>query len=176
MKPAQHLISMPYSAHASTVSSNQPPRRDMSNARSYIRAIAMHPPLVKELQNWYTDKAVQEFLLRGITLLSRCRPSGSWPSRGLPHFSFPCPQYTTTSPQNQRSARADSHDGWHRLRSRFNGGMAPQFTGRPLFKCYRKKNQRGNVLSLVLFCLSTGACWPHLYGCAGVTSRYGRPP
>ena len=52
----------------------------MSNARSYIRAIAMHPPLVKELQNWYTDKAVQEFLLRGIT---------RYPVAGLPGVATP---------------------------------------------------------------------------------------
>lgn len=37
--------------------------------------------------------------------VSRCRPSGSRHSRGLPHFSFPCPQYTTTPPQNQRAGR-----------------------------------------------------------------------
>ena len=60
----------------------------MSNARSYIRAIAMHPPLVKELQNWYTEKAVQDFLLRGIGVLSRLQALGSCHSWGLPHILF----------------------------------------------------------------------------------------
>ena len=54
----------------------------MSNARSYIRAIAMHPPLVKELQNWYTDKAVQGILLRGIFAYPVAGPPGASPPGG----------------------------------------------------------------------------------------------
>ena len=45
-------------------------------------------PLVKELQNWYTEKAVQDFLLRGIGVLSRLQALGSCHSWGLPHILF----------------------------------------------------------------------------------------
>ena len=154
-------------------SSPFPPSQAHSQREAPCLALS---PLVKTLQNCYTDKAVQEFLLRGICAYPVAGLPGVATPGGCRIFRFLASSIPQHHPKINGRARARGQNRWHRLRSRFNGGMAPQFTGRPLFKCYRKKNQRGNVLSLVLFCLSTGACWPHLYGCAGVTSRYGRPP
>ena len=60
----------------------------------YQTPIAQEPapgrrfPLVKKLQNWYTEKAVQDFLLRGIGVLSRLQALGSCHSWGLPHILF----------------------------------------------------------------------------------------
>ena len=47
-----------------------------------------HLHILKKLQNWYTEKAVQDFLLRGIGVLSRLQALGSCHSWGLPHILF----------------------------------------------------------------------------------------
>ena len=58
---------------------------DTNRPRAGTRAAL---PLVKKLQNWYTEKAVQDFLLRGIGVLSRLQALGSCHSWGLPHILF----------------------------------------------------------------------------------------
>ena len=81
---------------------------------------------------------------------------------GLSGGPFPLNRFARETRANRyaplgarRSAGADGpagaggHVGWHRLYSLFNGGVVPH-QGWPLFKCYRKKNQRGNDPTLVL--------------------------
>ena len=73
-------------------------------------------------------------------------------------------------------AGAGGRNGWHRLRSRFNGGVAPQFTGSAIVQILQKKDQRGNDPTLVFSAYLPGPAGPICTAVPAVISRYGRPP